>query len=532
MNHERRIMTNKKLLKSTGIISFATTTSRILGFIRDILFAKMFGTGIFAQAFVVAFRLPNMLRDMVGEGATDAALVPILTEYQHTRSKEEYWEVARVILNLMLVVLVVLSAAGVVFAPFLVRVIAPGFIRDAQKFEATVALTRIVFPYILLLGMVAYSKGVLNSFHSFAAPAFSPVVLNITLISAITMLCPVIGVRGMAIGVLVGGFFEVLVQIRPLVKNGFRFKEKFKITHPIVKRIGKLLFPRMLGTAVYQLSVLMDTVLASLAWIVGNGGVAAMYYSIRLTQLPLAVFGIALATAALPKMSKEVASNDMEKFKNTVAFSLRNISTVMIPATVGFLVLARPIVRILFQRGEFTAYSTNITTSVLIFYSLGLLSFAGIKILVGAYYSMGDTRTPAKTAAISLGVNLVLNLILMWPLKIGGLALATSIAATGNLIILYVILSRRIGDIGIKRITLSFMRVCISSVIMGVFTFVTYRLFLYSPNPSKTHDIFVLIGIVFGSCIVYLVAAYITKVEAARKIVGLVLEKNEKKYSV
>ncbi len=518
-------MTNRKLIRSTGIISFAITTSRILGFARDILFAKLFGTNIFAQAFVVAFRLPNMLRDMVGEGATDAAIVPILTEYRHIRSKEEYWEVARVILNLMLSVLVVLSVLGVVFAPLLVRVIAPGFVRDPSKFATTVFLTRMVFPYILFLGMVAYSKGVLNSLHYFAAPAFAPVVLNTTLILALLFLCPIIGIKGMVIGVILGGVFEVLIQIWPLRARGFRIEKGFRLAHPIAKRIGKLLMPRALGTAVYQFSVLIDTVLASLAWIVGKGGVAALYYSNRLVQLPLAVFGIALATAALPKMSKEVASNDIPRLKDTISFSLRAVFTIMIPAAAGLMILAGPIVRILFQRGEFTAYSTSITTNALFFYTFGLFAYAGIKILVNAYYSMGDTKTPVKTASVCLFVNLVLNLILMWPLKIGGLALATSIAAVTNLVILYVILNRRIGDIGTNTIILSLLRICAASGVMAVFTLIATRLFLRPVAPAGIADFAALAAIIFTSGIIYLIAAYAAGVEGVRKLWSLVVER-------
>ncbi|MEA3488915.1 MAG: murein biosynthesis integral membrane protein MurJ [Candidatus Omnitrophota bacterium] len=517
--------TKRKLIRSTGIIGFATSTSRVLGFIRDILIAMFFGTGMFAQAFVVAFRLPNMLRDLVGEGATDAAIVPVLTEYSHTRTQEEYWEAARVILNLMLIVLVVLSVTGVVFAPLLVRVIAPGFLRDPGKFATTVFLTRMVFPYILFLGMVAYSKGVLNSLHYFTTPAFAPVVLNITMILSLLVLCPVIGIKGLVVGVLAGGILEMLMQVPPLRAKGFRIKKGFRLAHPIAKRIGGLLLPRALGTAVYQISVLIDTVLASLAWIVGSGGVAALYYSNRLVQLPLAVFGISLATAALPKMSREAASNDIDRLKDTVSFSLRTVFAIMIPAAVGLMILAGPIIRILFQRGEFTPYSTAITASALFFYSFGLFAYAGIKILVSTYYSMGDTRTPVKTAAVSLVVNLVLNLILMWPLKIGGLALATSIAATTNFIILYVVLKRRIGDLGTARIISSFTRICGAAGIMGVFTCLASRVFLQAAGLSGINVFARLAGIVFASGAVYLLSAFVVRVEGVRRLCALVVER-------
>ena len=232
--------TKRKLIKSTSIIGSAITTSRILGFVRDILFAKWFGTNIFAQAFVVAYRIPNMLRDMVGEGATNAAIVQVLTEYKHTRSEEEYWDAARVILNLMLMVLVILAVSGAIFAPAIVRVIAPGFVREPEKFATAVVLTRWVFPYILCLGLVAYTKGVLNSLHYFTTPAFAPAVLNTTIILALVFLCPVIGIKGVVVGVLVGGVFQVAMQFPAMYARGFRLKRGFQLAHPIAKRIGKL----------------------------------------------------------------------------------------------------------------------------------------------------------------------------------------------------------------------------------------------------------------------------------------------------
>ncbi|MFH1846610.1 MAG: murein biosynthesis integral membrane protein MurJ [Candidatus Omnitrophota bacterium] len=514
--------TNRKLIKSTGIIGSATIASRVMGFIRDVLFARFFGTGMYAQAFVVAFRLPNMLRDMVGEGATNAAIVPILTEYRHLRTQEEYWKASRVILNLLLTVLIVLSIIGVVFSPLLVKVIAPGFIGDPEKFKITVFLTRMLFPYILLLGMVAYSKGVLNSLDYFTTPAFAPVVLNATMIFALLVLCPIIGIKGLILGVLAGGIFEILIQIRPLRKKGFRLKKTFEFKHPVAKRIGELLLPRALGTAVYQLSVLVDTVLASLAWIVGSGGVAGLYYANRLIHLPLAVFGISLATAALPKMTKEAASKDMESLKNTISFSLRAVFTVMIPATAGLMIMGRYIVKILFERGEFTSYSTGITVNALFFYAIGLFAYAGIKILVSTYYSMGDTRTPVKTAVVSLLVNIILNLLLMKPLKIGGLALATSIAACTNFVLLYRQLAIRIGDIGTARIIGSFLRVCGATCIMGMVTYWGSRMFLSCAGLEGLNGFVKIFIVILSSGVVYLTAGYVIKVEGVRRLWGMV----------
>jgi putative peptidoglycan lipid II flippase len=510
-------MTNRKLLKSTGVISFATVTSRILGFVRDILIAGRFGTGLLADAFFVAFRIPNLLRDMVGEGAMTAAIVPVLTEYNHIKSREEYWEAARVILNLMLLVLVALSAAGIFFAPVLVRVIAPGFLGDPEKFRTTVFLTRMIFPYLLLLGMVAYSKGVLNSLHYFTTPEFAPVVLNATLIIALVFLCPVIGINGLIAGVLAGGVLEVLLQIWPLRSRGFRFGGKFTLVHPVAKRIGKLLVPRAMGTAVYQLSVFVDTILASIARVVGSGGVAALYYSNRLVQLPLAVFGIALATAALPKMTKEVALNDLKQLKRTVSFSLRTVFAIMLPAAVGLAMLSEEIIRTLFERGKFTAYSTGITSSALFFYSFGLCAYAGIKILVSVYYSMGDTKTPVKTAGVALLVNLTLNLILMWPLKVGGLALATSVAATVNFVMLYVLLSKRLGDFGTRDILISFGKVLCATTVMGAFIFFMSKR-LFPVQQGSLESVITLAGLIGSSGAIYAFLCYFLGVNGVKGI--------------
>lgn len=510
-------MTNRKLIRSTGTIGFAISASRVLGFLRDILFARWFGTNKFAQAFVVAYRLPNMLRDMVGEGATDAALVPVLSEYHHTKSREEYWAAARVIFNVLILILSVLTVLGVLLAPVIIRIIAPGFLEDPETFSMAVDLTRILFPYIFFLGLVAYSKGVLNSFHYFLAPALSTVVLNICMILSLIFLRPFLGIRGVAFGVLIGGFLQVLMQIRPMYKRGFSLRGEFRLTHPVAKRIGKLLIPRAIGTTVYQLSLLVDTVLASLAWIVGAGGVAALYYSNRLIQLPLAVFGISLATAALPKMSREVALNDMEQFKRTISFSLQTVFSIMVPSAIGLMLLSRPIIQVLFQRGEFTAYSTSITVNALFFYAIGLLAYAGIKILVSAFYSMGDTRTPVRTAARALIVNVVLNLILMWPLKIGGLALATSIAATTNMVVLYVILDKRVGGIGTREILKALGRTLSASLVMGIVTFAGMAVLLGGGDAEKFLVAMKLVGLIMLSAVVYIAAAYAIGDKGIRK---------------
>jgi putative peptidoglycan lipid II flippase len=348
----------------------------------------------------------------------------------------------------------------------IVRIMAPGFMSDPEKFNMTVMLNRVMFPYLVVIGLTAYSMGILNSLKHFAAPAFGPCLMNLILIASTVWLYPRIGVMGLALGVLAGGAVQLALNMPFMYGHGINVNLNEGFRHPAVKRIGKLLMPRALGSAVYQINIFVDTILASLSSVVGAGGVAALYYANRLIQFPLAIFGLALAQAALPKMSREFAANDVEGMKETLSFSLRAVFLIMVPASFGLAVLGLPIIKMLFQRGAFTAYSTSITESALFFYSFGLLSYGGIKLLVTAFYSMHDTKTPVKTAFAAVIMNVVLNLILMWPMKLGGLALATSISASFNFIMLYILLRNKLGDFGTKVIIDSFLRVLAASLVM------------------------------------------------------------------
>lgn len=461
-------MKKRSLIKSTRIVGLATLASRILGFVRDVIIAKLFGTGTRAQAFVVAFRIPNLLRQLVGEGATSAAVVPVLSRLKTLGKEDEFWQVANCLLNILIVLLACLTLLGELFAPYIVRAIAPGFIKDPAKLYLAIRLSRFLFPYLLLIGLSAYAMAVLNSLKHFALPALGPCMLNISLIASALIFCPRLAepVYGLAIGVLIGGLLQLAIQVPLLIKKGLFKKRDFCFVHPRVKEVGRLFLPRTLGIAVYQINIFVDTILASFAWIVGEGAVAALYYSSRIVQFPLALFGLALAQVALPTLSGLVARDNLVELKETVSFSLRSIFTMMVPATVGIMVLARPLVNILFERGSFTSYSTTITSSVLFFYCLGLTGYAGIKILASCFYALKDTFTPAKIAVFALLVNIILNLILMWPLKVAGLALATAISATVNFILLLFVLRKRIGKLEALLPTLG--KVALAATLMGV----------------------------------------------------------------
>lgn len=477
---------HKSLARSAGIIGLGISASRVLGFIRDIIIANLFGTLMPAQAFVVAFRIPNLLRDLVGEGAANAAFVPVLTGYAAAKTKEEFWTLARTLFNTMTVVLAGITVAGVIFTPAIVTVISPGFVRDPETFRLTVSLTRMMFPYIFLIGLTAYATGVLNSLKLFGASSFSQPLWNLTFILAAVFLCPImkVPVTGLVIGVLAGGLLQLLVQVPQLMARGLGMPRFNKFRHPASAEIGKLLLPRAIGSSIYQLNVLVDTALASLSGIVGEGAVAAIYYSNRLWQLPLAVFGTAISQAILPTLSEPAVQKDIGKFKDTLSFSLRSVFFITIPSAVGLIVLSEPIVRALFQRGSFDSYSTQITSAALLYFSIGLCSYAGVKVLVSAFYSLKDTVTPVKNAFMAFLLNAVLNVVLMFPMKVGGLALATSIASIFNFFSLFYLLRKKIGPLGGREIFVSFVRAAIPGAIMAAVLILLNMNLLLSPIPK------------------------------------------------
>jgi len=504
-------MSKKHIIRSAGIIGFGTIISRVLGFVRDVIIARYFGTAKYAEAFVVAFRIPNMLRDLIGEGATNAAFVPVLSEYL-VKKKEEFWELANVILNLLLIALSAITIVGILASPLIVRLIAPGFLDDPEKFAITVRLTRLMFPYILLIGLAAYTMGVLNSLKHFSAPAFGPCFLNIAII-----ICAMAwgeSVMGLASGVLIGGVLQLAIQIPVLYRKGFKFSFTKKLNHPAANKIGVLLLPRILGSCVYQVNLFVNTILASLSGIVGAGGVAALYYANRIFQFPLAIFGIAIAQAVLPTMSQEALEKEPDKLKHTLSFSLRVINFIIIPASIGLIILAVPITRVLFERGKFDQDSTRITANALVFYSIGLFSYSGIKIIVSCFYSLKDTLTPVKIAGASLLLNIALNIALMFPLKIGGLALSASISGIFNFFALFYMLRKKIGPLEGYKILSSFLKALMASLAMAAIIYIcSFKIGL---------NLFVVIAIAIVS---YVMAAFVFKVPEAKDLLLWILKK-------
>jgi len=461
--------THKSIVKSASIIGFATFCSRLLGFIRDVVIARLFGVYVYAQAFVIAFRIPNLFRDLVGEGATNAALVPVFSEYTVKHTKEEFWELANVVLNLLLVILAIITLLGVIFSPLIVRLIAPGFIADPFKLETTIRLNRIIFPYILLISLTAYAMGVLNSLKHFVVPAFAPCLLNVSIIIFALLFGE--GIKGLALGVLVGGVLQLAVQVPVLYRKGFKLHLFHKFRHPAAATIGKLMLPRLFSSGIYQLNNFVDSIFGSLSFIVGEGGVAVLYFAYRLIQFPLGIFSNALSQAILPTFSTQALEENKDNLRRTLSFGLRLEFFLMLPASMGFIILAHPIITGLFSGGRFDAYSADMTAKALLFYSIGLVAYGATKILQCCFFALKDTVTPTKIAALALVINVVLNVILMFPMKLAGLALATSISGINTCLVLFFLLVRKIGSFDSKELGFSFLRILLATLAMGAVCF-------------------------------------------------------------
>lgn len=471
----------EQISRSAGGIGAAILGSRILGFARDLLFAKYFGTGVTAQAFFAAFRIPNLMRRLFGEGALSASFIPVFTEQYHAKGRDEAWKLAAAVLNILSAVLAAAVVLGVMFAPAVTRAVVPGFRDVPGQAELTAYMMRLMFPYLFFICLAALMMGILNSLKHFAAPALAPMLLNVSIISYLVFFMP--GARnpaaGLGIAVLAGGAAQFLLQAAVVTRKGFSFRRLGVFYHPKVKRIAALMLPATAGLAIYQLNVFVDGICASYEDVVGTGAFAALWYADRLMQFPLSIFGIATATAVFPVMSRAVSAEDFPLFGRTLAFGLRNVFFLTVPSSVGLIVLRTPIIRVLFERNAFTPESTLITASALMYYSIGLFAYAGVHIVSRGFYSLQDTRTPVKVAGAVMLLNVVLNLSLMWPLKVGGIALATSVSAAVNLGILVFLMRRRMIEKNVVfeggAVLASFLRVLSVSLIMGAVLAVLWR---------------------------------------------------------
>lgn len=433
-----------RLFKSTVTVGGATVLSRILGFVRDMVLARLFGANEKTDAFFLAFRIPNLLRRMFAEGSFSLAFVPVLAEYRASGDREALRNLVDHVAGSLMAVLLLITAIGVLAAPVVLAVFAPGwYLQEKPEFGLSADMLRITFPYIFLISLTALAGGILNTFERFLVPALTPVLLNLSMIGCAVLLSPQLDVpvKSLAWGVLLAGVLQLAVQLPALARVGLLPRPRLDRAHAGVKKILRLMIPTLVGSSAAQVNILIDSIIATFLI---SGSVSWLYYSDRLLEFPLGVFGIALATVILPNLSRKHAEKDPKAFSETMDWALRLAMLIALPAAAGLAVLAKPILITLFNYDAFDASDVDMTALSLLAYTMGLPSFIAIKVLAPGYFARQDAKTPVKIGLIAMAANLVMNLLFVitmvhWGVAgpHAGLALASSFSATLNAALLF-----------------------------------------------------------------------------------------------
>jgi putative peptidoglycan lipid II flippase len=459
-----------RLAKSAGLIGAATLTSRVLGVARETVLAALFGAGNEMDAFNVAFRVPNLLRDLFAEGAISAALVPTFTRTLAARGRDGAWRLGNLVVNALIAITLIVVIAGWLAAPWLARTFAPEYAIVPGKLELTTLLIRIMLPFLTLLAIGVAMMGMLNTLRRFFIPAVSPAMFNVaTLFAAFALvpLMPRLGwprIAAIAIGTILGGLGQIAIQWPVLRREGWRYSPVLDTGDADLREVIRLMGPATIGLAAVQFNVFVNTVLATGE---GTGAVSWLNYAFRLMYLPIGLFGVSIGTAALPEISRHTATADIVGLRQTVANALRLTIVLNVPATIGLVVLARPIVSLLLERGRFGPDDTAATAAALICYAPGLVGYAAVKIASPTFYALRDSRTPVVVSAVAVAVNIALNLVLVRAMGFTGLALGTTIAAIVHAALLLWLLHGRVGGIGGRENWRVFTLITIASIAMG-----------------------------------------------------------------
>ncbi|MGA8869936.1 MAG: murein biosynthesis integral membrane protein MurJ [Candidatus Acidiferrales bacterium] len=522
-------MTNKgQILRSASVITLVTLISRICGYLRDQRVALLLGTSPAADSFILAFRIPSLIRRMTSEGSLGASLIPVFTGYLRNRSPRESWAFAQKVFWDMAVLLAAIAILGVVFSRQVIYVFT---ILGAHQNNLAIFLNRIIFPAVFFIGLAAVAAALLNSFHVFGLPAATPIFFNLVFILfsfgfiyrplmrwvPVAYRTPAVA---LAAGILVGGAVALAMQIPALVRRGMSLVPEFSISDPGVRKVGRLMGPAFFGMGVYQINLFVDTIFA-LSPRMPTGSVTSLYVADRLMQLVLGSYAIAMSTAILPAMSHQIAAGKWDEMKHTFGFSLRIVSFITIPAAVGLILLRRPIVQVLFQHGRFVAESTSLTAHALFFYSLGLPAYAAIKLITPMYYSTQDTWTPARVGAWALGSNILLNTIFLLffyrSLSNGSPALASSLTAYFNFGALFLLFRKRYGRLGASGLAASLVKIGVCAVAMAFISYYGLRAAHFSSAGHLMTQVALLAGVILVSTAVYFGLAWLLRCEELRE---------------
>ncbi len=512
-----------EIARSAVTISAATFLSRILGFVRDMVIARYFGATGLSDTFFVAFRIPNLLRELFAEGSMSSAFIPVLSEKLTKEGMEEADRLSHIVFTFIVVFVGGITLAGIFLAPQIVSLIAPGF-KDPEKVTQTVRLTRIMFPFLLFVSLAAYSMGALNVKKRFFVPALASAWFNVMVILTIVAFSGLFAdpITSVAVGVTAGGLMQFITQVPSQLRAGYTFRLNPAFRDEGLRKMGRLILPTIGGLAVAQINIFVSTILASY---LKDGSITYLYYSMRLIQFPVGMFGVAMGMAALPSLSEHASKGDHEALREDFSSSIRFLFYITLPAMTGLIFLRHPIVNLLFQRGEFDILATKGTAFALSFYALGIWSMVGVRLVVVSFYSMQDTKTPVKVAALAMLSNIALSLLLMGPLRHGGLALANSIASWLNFSLLFFLLRRKLGRIDGKKILQSFIKALILSIMMAVVGYLLVSPIEWQSSGETVKKALLLGTAITVSVLFYLTASRALNIQESRMLIDILRRK-------
>jgi putative peptidoglycan lipid II flippase len=528
----------KHIVRAAGVLGLATMLSRVLGMVRDMAVSRLFGAGFATDAFFAAFQIPNMLRRFFAEGALTSAFIPTFSECYTLKGEKEARELANICFTLLTIVMAAITLLGIIFSPWIVRLMFPGFshqppltLPDGEvlsKLDLTIFLNRMMFPYIFFISLVALCMGILNTVRHFFTPAVSTVFLNISMIFCAFFLHSRfrVPITALAVGVLIGGLLQLLLQLPTLYAKGFPIRPDFHFRHPAVRKIALLMVPSVFGVGVYYLNITVGNILASL---LPQGSVSYLYYAQRLFEFPQGISTVSVAQAVLPSMSRQAAAGDMDALKESLAFGLRLTLFITIPATAGLMICATPIFSLLFMGGEFDYLKAARSGEALFCYSMGLSLVALVRVLVPAFYALKDTRTPVVAAFCAFILNLLFSLALMGPLLHSGLALASSLAALGNMLLLLWMLRRKVGSFGGRGVTIAGLKSVAATIPMALIVLWAMRLTDWSMTGHKLIKGSILMGGIGAGVGVYLIGARLVRCDEVEEALRMFKRKVLKK---
>jgi putative peptidoglycan lipid II flippase len=515
--------------KAAGVVAGAVMLSRVLGLGRELIFAGLFGAGRGMDAFLTAFRAPNLLRDLFAEGALSTAFVTVFSQRIATEGEGSAWKLASKMATLTTVFMSLVSLLGVIFAAQFIGFLAPGF--PAEKAALTIELTRIMYPFILLVSLAALVMGMLNATNRFTVPALASSFFNIGSIAGGVIfgwwIDPHFGERsliGLALGTLLGGLLQLGVQLPGLYKAGFRFVLDFNWRDPGVRQILLLMLPAVIAASAVQINVMVNSIFASY---LGNGPISWLSYAFRLMQLPLGVFGVAVATVTLPVISRAAVLGEMGRFRSTLAKAMRLAVFLTLPAAVGLIALAQPIIALIYQRGKFLDADTLHTAEALQYYAIGLVGYSCIKVLSPAFYAINHKWTPMMVSFLSIGMNLLLNWLFIFHLGMGhrGLALSTALSATMNFTLLYILMTRISGSLETKAMAATFGRCLLAALPIGLVGWLGQHWLAGLGHEHVLIRAIALLLVISGATLLFLLSSWALKIEGFQEFLGIVRRK-------